>query len=212
MEKANVASQARMMSKLMRVVTGVAYKNKCTLVFINQIRLKVGVMYGNPETTSGGKALAFYASQRINMRRVIPEAKDPVSEADGGKVHFKITKNRLAKGNPYVQGDYFYLYGVGIDSVCRMPDLLEEAKIVTKSGSWYKWKDENGKEQKVNSKTSFTNLLRTDNKLRERFESELEGCDNLIQAMSESEIKSIEAENEVLNDEFGSEDTEIATE
>lgn len=198
MEKANVASQARIMSKLMRVITGVAYKHKCTLIFINQLRTNVGVMYGDPNVTSGGRALAFYASQRFNMRKVRPEAKDPITEEDGGKVHVKTVKNRLAKGNPYKQCDYFYLYGIGIDSICCMPDLLEEAGIVEKKGSWYKWTNADKTIDKVNSKSAFTELIRNDDKLRVYFEGLLEGTVNLVQAMSAAEMKAIADEEEKL--------------
>jgi recombination protein RecA len=181
MEKANVAVTARLLSKLFRVITGSAYKNKTTLLFINQTRTNVGVMFGDPTTTSGGKALAFYASQRINMRKVKLQAADPISEDQGLKITSKVVKNRLANRNPYTKCDYYAIYGEGIDAVSEMPDILEREGLLRKSGAWYYWEDVNGKvinldglECKFRSRTALVEALKGNAKLKEEFEKMLD--------------------------------------
>lgn len=134
MEKQSVGLQARMMSKLMRKITGIASKNKCTVIFINQLRTNVGVMYGDPNVTTGGRALSFYASQRINMRRAKLEKSDGIAEDEGIKVVCKVAKNRFATGNQ--QCSYIALYGKGIDRVRGVANAALEHGFVEQSGAW----------------------------------------------------------------------------
>lgn len=208
MDKANIALTARMLSKLFRVITGAADKHGTSLVFINQIRANVGVLFGNPETTTGGKALAFYASQRVGMRRVKLEKADPITEDEGLKVRCRTQKNRYAKGNPYKVCDYIAIYGVGIDSVSELPDILEREGILSKSGSWYYWKDDNGdnkvfdgQECKWRSRSVLVEELRDNDALRTELEEAIKKLQTSGKAgvsVSAEEIQEIEQSNKEL--------------
>lgn len=138
MGDANVGLQARLMSKALRKLTGVVNKSNTSIVFINQIREKVGVMFGSPETTSGGRALKFYTSVRVDIRR-IGSIKDG-QEVVGNRTRVKVVKNKLA--SPFKQVEFDIIYGQGISYVSDLLDLAVEADIVQKSGSWYSYADE----------------------------------------------------------------------
>ena len=133
-----VGAQARMMSKAMRKLSGMMNQNDCTAIFINQLRLKVGVMYGNPETTPGGYALKFYSSVRIEIRKseVIKNGTDIV----GNKVNVKIVKNKVAP--PYRKCQLEITYGTGLSALSELVDLAVEYDVVKKSGSWYSYQGE----------------------------------------------------------------------
>ncbi|MBN2281266.1 MAG: recombinase RecA [Candidatus Marinimicrobia bacterium] len=138
MGDANVGLQARLMSKALRKLTGVVNKSKTSIVFINQVREKVGVMFGSPETTSGGRALKFYTSIRIDIRRIssIKEGQEVV----GNRTKVKVVKNKLA--SPFKIVEFDIMYGKGISYVSDLVDLAVEADIVQKSGSWYSYANE----------------------------------------------------------------------
>ncbi len=138
MGDANVGLQARLMSKALRKLTGVVNKSKTSIIFINQVREKVGVMFGSPETTSGGRALKFYTSIRMDIRR-IGSIKDG-QEAIGNRTRVKVVKNKLA--SPFKKVEFDIIYGKGISYVSDLLDLAVESDIVQKSGSWYSYKDE----------------------------------------------------------------------
>lgn len=180
-EKQNVALTARIMSKLMRVITGSAFKTKTCVAFVNQIRMNVGVMYGNPETTTGGMALAFFSTTRVQMRRAKVMAGDPIKEENGVKICCRVIKNRLAKKNPFTTCEYFAIYGQGIDTLTELPAMLEREGIMRKSGSWYYWEDENGKvitydgvECKFKSKAILVDALRDHPALAEQLSKMLD--------------------------------------
>lgn len=138
MKDQNIGVTAKLMSKLMRVITGAAAKTGTTLIFINQLRDKVGVMYGDPSTTTGGRALAYYASQRIRVSKVKLDSSDPIKEDEGLKIHCSVKKNRLAVGNPYKQCDYYAIYGVGVDNLATLPKILEDTGVMRRAGAhWY---------------------------------------------------------------------------
>lgn len=143
-----VGLQARLMSKAMRKLAGVLNKSLCTVIFINQLREKVGVMYGNPETTTGGRALKFYASVRIDIRRseVIKEGTDII----GNTVALKIVKNKVAP--PFKTCKVDIIYGEGISRYGEVIDLGVELGIIKKSGSWYELNGERMGQGRENAK------------------------------------------------------------
>ncbi|HOX21889.1 MAG TPA: recombinase RecA [Elusimicrobiales bacterium] len=138
MGDSHVGLQARLMSQALRKLTSIISKTQTTLVFINQIRQKIGVMYGNPETTTGGLALKFYASVRLDIRRI--EAIRKGDEVIGSRVRVKVVKNKVAP--PYRQAEVSMFHGEGISRETCLIDMGLEHGILEKSGSWYLWKGE----------------------------------------------------------------------
>ncbi|QGZ97725.1 recombinase RecA [Mycoplasma sp. NEAQ87857] len=143
-----IGAQARLMSKALRKITGNLNKNKTTIIFINQIREKVGVIFGNPETTPGGRALKFYSSIRIEVRKgqAINESKDIV----GNEVKFKIVKNKLSA--PYKNTQSEIYFSKGIDKTSELVDIAIANNIFEKKGSWYSYQDKNIGQGKKNIK------------------------------------------------------------
>ncbi len=144
----HVGLQARLMSQALRKLTGSIAKSRCTLIFINQIRMKIGVMYGNPETTTGGNALKFYASVRLDIRR-IGAIKDR-DEIVGNHTRVKIVKNKMAP--PFKTVEFDIMYGVGISKVGELLDLGAASGIIEKSGSWYSYNDQRIGQGRENAK------------------------------------------------------------
>ena len=134
----SVGLQARLMSKAMRKIAGVLNKNDCAVIFINQLREKVGVLYGNPETTSGGRALKFYASIRIDIRRT--EALKQGSDIFGNTCKVKIVKNKVAP--PFKQCEIDIIYGKGVSKEGEIIDRAVELGLMKKAGSWYEYNGE----------------------------------------------------------------------
>ncbi len=144
----HVGLQARLMSQAMRKFTGVLNRSNTVLIFINQIRMKIGVMFGNPETTTGGNALKFYSSLRLDIRKIgqIKEGNDII----GNRTKIKVVKNKVAP--PFKEAEFDIIYGEGISKVGDMLDLAATLEIVEKSGSWYSYKEERIGQGRENAK------------------------------------------------------------
>jgi recombination protein RecA len=148
MGEAQMGLQARLMSQALRKLTGVVSKSKTTLIFINQLREKIGVMFGNPETTTGGRALKFYASVRIDIRR-IASIKDG-DQIIGGRTRVKVVKNKVAP--PFREAEFDVMYGEGISREGDLIDLAVEKRIVEKSGAWFAYSGERLGQGRENAK------------------------------------------------------------
>ncbi len=149
MGDAQMGAQARLMSQALRKLTSSISRTKCTVIFINQIRQKIGVMFGNPETTTGGNALKFYASVRIDIRR-IGSIKDK-DEVIGNQTRVKIVKNKVSP--PFRVVEFDILYGEGISKMGELIDLGVKAGLIEKAGSWFSYKDQRIGQGKENART-----------------------------------------------------------
>ena len=135
MGDSHVGLQARLMSQALRKLTGAIARSKTSVIFINQLREKIGVMFGSPETTTGGKALKFYASVRLDIRRIGP-VKDK-EEVVGSHVRVKVVKNKVAP--PFKQAEFDIMYAEGISHTSLLVDIGSEAGIIDKAGAWYSY-------------------------------------------------------------------------
>ena len=168
MGDSHVGLQARLMSQALRKLTGSINKSKCIIVFINQLREKVGVMFGNPETTTGGRALKFYASVRLDIRKI-----DTIKQGDevlGSRARVKVVKNKVAP--PFKQAEFDIMYNEGISREGNILDIGVKEEIVQKSGAWFSYGDTRLGQGRENSKIFLTEnpdiALEIENKIREK--------------------------------------------
>ena len=168
MGDSHVGLQARLMSQALRKLTGSISRSRCTVIFINQVRMKIGVMYGNPETTTGGNALKFYASVRLDIRRTgqIKDRDDIV----GNATRVKVVKNKVAP--PFKQVEFDIMYGEGVSKVGEILDLGVKAGLIEKSGSWFSYDSVRIGQGRENAKTYLKEnadvALRIENAIRGR--------------------------------------------
>ena len=149
MGDSHVGLQARLMSQALRKITGALHTSNTTAIFINQLREKIGVFFGSPETTTGGKALKFYASIRLDVRRI--ETLKDGTEAVGNRTRVKVVKNKMAP--PFKQAEFDIIYGTGISREGSLIDLGVECNVVKKSGAWYTYEGDQLGQGKENSRT-----------------------------------------------------------
>lgn len=165
MGDSHMGLQARLMSQALRKITAITSKAGTTIIFLNQLRMKIGVMFGNPETTTGGNALKFYASVRMDIRQKEKITKDGVVIGHSRKV--KVVKNKVAP--PFKEATFNMIYPFGIDKESSILDAAIETGVVEKSGAWIKY----GDQQLAQGREGTTELLKEDKKLRDKIEKEV---------------------------------------
>lgn len=182
MGDSHMGLQARLMSQALRKLTSSAAKSGCTIIFINQIRMKIGVMFGNPETTTGGNALKFYASVRMDIRRT--GALKDKDEVVGNATRVKVVKNKVAP--PFKQVDFDIIYGEGISKTGELIDLGVQTGLVEKSGSWFSY---NG-ERIGQGKENVRNFLKENKELAAELEAKIKDILMAPKGKEEAEAKS----------------------
>lgn len=179
MGDAAVGLQARLMSKALRKLSGVMNKTNCTVIFINQLREKIGVMYGNPETTTGGRALKFYSSVRVEIRR--SEQIKQNGEIIGNKANIKVVKNKVAP--PFKTTQVDIIYGKGISRDGEILDLAVEGDIVEKSGAWYAYNGEKIGQGRENAKNFLIEHPAIFEEVEEKVKAQLFGTEEVDEAI-----------------------------
>ena len=185
MGDSHVGLQARLMSQALRKLTAVISKSNCTVIFINQLREKVGVMFGNPETTTGGRALKFYSSVRLDVRRI--ESLKQSGEVVGNRTRVKVVKNKIAP--PFKEAEFDIMFGEGISRVGDILDLAAENNIVNKSGAWYAYDGNKIGQGRENAK----NYLKENTQICEEIETKVRELFGLTDVMAAEEEESAPA-------------------
>ncbi|MBQ8823300.1 MAG: recombinase RecA [Lachnospiraceae bacterium] len=169
MGDSHVGLQARLMSQALRKLTAVISKSNCTVIFINQLREKVGIMFGNPETTTGGRALKFYSSVRLDVRRI--ESLKQGGEVIGNRTRVKVVKNKIAP--PFKEAEFDIMFGKGISAVGDLVDIAANLDIIVKSGAWYAYQGTKIGQGRENAKQYLTDnpavRVEVENKIREHY-------------------------------------------
>ncbi len=167
MGDSHMGLQARLMSQALRKLTGIVSKSSCALIFINQTRMKIGVVYGNPETTTGGNALKFYASIRIEVKRIESITRSGSDEVLGNRVRVRVVKNKMAP--PFKKTELEILFGQGISAEASLLDAAIRFDLIGKSGSWYSY----GNERIGQGRENVKNFLKENPKIFESLENKL---------------------------------------
>ena len=194
----HVGLQARLMSQALRKLTANIKTANCLVIFINQIRMKIGVMFGNPETTTGGNALKFYASVRLDIRRT-GAIKDG-DEIVGNETRVKVVKNKVAP--PFKQADFQIMYGAGISKESELVDLGVKCKLIDKSGAWYAYKGEKIGQGKANAMKFLQENLAVSNEIEQQLRTLLLNKDGSKSAVeAEAFTPSVEEKDDLAYDE-----------
>ena len=184
MGDSHVGLQARLMSQALRKLTGAIARSKTSVIFINQLREKIGVMFGNPETTTGGKALKFYASVRLDIRRIGPvKEKDDVT---GSHVRVKVVKNKVAP--PFKQAEFDIMYAEGISHTSLLVDIGAESNIIEKSGAWYSYNGQRIGQGRENAKL----FLKDNPAMMAEIEEKVKAVLGINKAVSNGEVEPAE--------------------
>ena len=199
MTDAQIGLQARLMSKALRKLTAVISKSNCTVIFINQLREKVGVMFGNPETTTGGRALKFYSSIRLDVRK--SETLKSGGEIVGSRTKIKVVKNKIAP--PFKEAEFDIMFGEGISREGDILDLASEIGIINKSGAWYAYKGDKIGQGRDNAKK----FLKDNPDIFKEIDEEVRKHFNLDGTVDEAEKK--EDEDKVPNADAGAEEVKV---
>lgn len=190
MGDSHVGLQARLMSQALRKLAGSINKSKCVIIFINQLREKVGIMFGNPETTPGGRALKFYASVRLDVRRI-----DSIKQGDeivGNRTRIKVTKNKVAP--PFKQAEFDIMYNEGISKAGNILDVGVREEFVQKSGAWFSYNDLRLGQGRENAKQYLKDnpatMLEIENRIREKYSLPLAKTEEKeVKEVKEKEVK-----------------------
>jgi recombination protein RecA len=192
MGDSHMGLQARLMSQALRKLTGVLSNTKTTAIFINQLREKIGVFFGSPETTAGGKALKFYASVRLDVRRI--ETLKDGQEAVGNRTRVKVVKNKMAP--PFKQAEFDIIYGVGISREGSLLDVGVEQEILKKSGSWYTYEAEQLGQGKENSRNFLLDNPEIANEIEQKIKTKLGiGVPRAVADLPVEEVAELKAVN-----------------
>jgi recombination protein RecA len=196
MGDASVGLQARLMSQAMRKLAGILNKSNTTVIFINQLREKIGVMFGNPETTTGGRALKFYSSVRLDVRRI-----ERISKGDeniGNRTRVRVVKNKVAP--PFKEAEFDLIFGKGISRASEVMDLAVESEVMSKSGSWYSY----GETRLGNGRDAVREILEENEELLDEIEEKVRDfyftSDDEEDNENIDEQKKIAANEEVVDD------------
>ena len=186
MGDSHVGLHARLMSQALRKLTAVISKSNCAVVFINQLREKVGIMFGNPETTTGGRALKFYASVRMDVRRI--ESLKQSGEVIGNRTRIRIVKNKIAP--PFKEAEFDIMFGKGISYVGDVLELAAKCDVINKSGAWYNYKGNKIGQGRENAKAYLTAhpelLEEVDRQVREFYNLDPAGAFKAPEASAEA--------------------------
>jgi len=196
MGDAHVGLQARLMSQALRKITGNIGKSGCTVIFLNQLRQKIGVTYGNPETTTGGNALKFYASVRLDIRRIQTLKKG--TEEFGNRVKVKVAKNKVAP--PFRIAEFDIIFGRGISTLGCVVDLAEETGIIVRKGAWYSYNGDNisqGRDNAIKYLEENPEVAQeVQQQVRQKLEMGAVVSANSVMAVSDEEAEEVELEGE----------------